>query len=43
MKNFVENYWQFRLTSLQERLRNNNFHAVIMPSAEEAARYFLRP
>jgi len=40
MKNFVENYWQFRLTSLQERLRNNNFQAVIMPSAEEAARYF---
>lgn len=41
MENFVEHYWQLRLGALQERLGKNNFDAVIVQTAQEAAQYFI--
>ncbi len=41
MENFVENYWQLRLKTLQERLEKNNFEAVVVQSAKEAAHIFM--
>ncbi len=41
MENFVENYWQLRISALQERLKNNNFEAVVVQSAKEAAKFFM--
>ncbi len=41
MENFVENYWRLRLSALQERLKKNNFEAVIVGTAKEAARYVI--
>lgn len=41
MDNFVNNYWNMRLTALQEQLNDNNFDAVIVQSAEEAGKYVM--
>ena len=41
MENFVENYWQLRLSALQERLKKNNFEAVVVGTAKEAAQYVM--
>jgi L-lactate utilization protein LutB len=38
MDNFVDEYWQLRLTALQEQLKKNNFDALVVQSAKEAAR-----
>ncbi len=37
MEKFVMNYWQLRLSTIQERLKKNNFDAVVVQSAAEAA------
>jgi len=39
MEKFLMNYWQLRLESLREQLEQNNFEAVIVQSAQEAARH----
>jgi len=41
MEKFVEDYWQIRLTALQEQLKKNNFEAVIVQSAKEAAQFVM--
>ncbi len=41
MEDFVENYWQLRLKAIEKRLKENNFEAVIVPSAKAAATFFL--
>jgi hypothetical protein len=41
MEKFVENYWQLRLAALQERLKKNNFEALVVQSPSEAAQYVL--
>ena len=41
MENFVENYWQLRLKTIHERLEKNNFEAVLVQSAQEAATFFM--
>ena len=41
MEKFVEDYWQLRLTALQEQLKKNNFEAVIVQSAKEAAQFVM--
>ncbi len=41
MENFVEHYWQLRLSAVQERLKKNNFEAVVVGTPREAAQYFM--
>ncbi len=41
METFIEDYWQLRLTAMQEKLKKNNFDAVIVQSAGEAARFVM--
>ncbi len=41
MKNFEKNYWQLRLAALQERLKKNNFNAIVVESPGQAAHYVL--
>ena len=41
MEKFVENYWELRLNALQGQLEKNNFRAIIVQSAKEAAQLFM--
>ena len=41
MEQFIENYWQLRLTALKEQLERNNFDTVIVQSAKEAAQFVM--
>ena len=41
MENFVDNFWQLRLKDIEERLKKNNFEAIIVQSAKEAATFFM--
>lgn len=41
MEPFIEDYWQLRLAAMREKLEKNNFDAVIVQSAGEAARFVM--
>ncbi len=41
MEKFIEKYWQLRLEAMQGRLKKNNFDAVVVQSAKEAARFVM--
>ena len=41
MEKFEENYWQLRLTAVKEQLESNNFEAVVVQSAGEAAQFVM--
>ncbi len=41
MEKFEDNYWQLRLTAVKEQLESNNFEAVVVQSAGEAAQFVM--
>jgi len=41
MENFVENFWQLRLKAIEEQLKKNNFEAITVQSAQDAATFFM--
>jgi len=41
MEKFEDNYWQLRLTAVKKQLENNNFEAVVVQSAGEAAQFVM--
>ena len=41
MEKFEDNYWQLRLTAVKEQLERNNFEAVVVQSAGEAAQFVM--
>lgn len=41
MENFIDNYWQLRLEAIQEKLEKNNFEAIVVQSAKEAAQFVM--
>lgn len=41
MEKFEDNYWQLRLTAVKKQLESNNFEAVVVQSAGEAAQFVM--
>lgn len=41
MEKFIEDYWQLRLADTQDKLENNNFEAIVVQSAKEAAQFVM--
>lgn len=41
VEKFIEDYWQLRLADTQDKLENNNFEAIVVQSAKEAAQFVM--
>lgn len=41
VEKFIEDYWLLRLADTQDKLENNNFEAIVVQSAKEAAQFVM--